>query len=93
LELHLKVFGSNPDLHRRNFNRVHFDVELTRSRTYGGADKIIRGFESAILSYRKNLIKYGVKCCVDKDGLINSSLDDFIDKSGKTKRVKGLDEL
>lgn len=51
LRVHLDCFGRKAVLHKRNFNRVHFDVEITYSREHGGADRSIARARWLILDY------------------------------------------
>ena len=61
LESHLACFGRKAGLHRRNFDRVHLEGELTLDRKQGGADRIVRDFGNAILDYREKCKASGKK--------------------------------
>lgn len=52
LELHLAHLGKNDVLHNDSFRSMHYEIELSYSREHGGADRIIRDIEAAILGYR-----------------------------------------
>ena len=63
LASHLWVFGRKAVLHKRNFNRVHFEGEMTYSRERGGADREIRRARRLILDYVEACKVSGRKVC------------------------------